>query len=122
METVFLSYIIACGIIYGIIFGGLAYIFPKTYILPVWVLNLLSFVIGVKQIVTSILDPYEPDSFYSPESGYTRYHTFSFQNVYLTVLALFFLIILSRPMLFYFRVVIRGLIRGRSGRGPQVKE
>lgn len=93
--------------IYVIFFGILAYFFPKPYILPAWILNLLFFLLGVMQITTSIIDPYKPDSFYYSETGYARYHTFSLQNVYLAVLSLFFMIALYRPAMFYLRKIIR---------------
>ncbi|PCI33386.1 MAG: hypothetical protein COB54_03525 [Alphaproteobacteria bacterium] len=97
--------------IYVILFGVLAYFYPKTYILPAWILNFFFMFLGVLQIVTSIIDPYKPDSFFYSESGYNQYHTFSMQNVYLVFLSLFFLITLFRPAMFYFRQLIRRYFR-----------
>jgi len=89
--------------IHVIVFGILAGFCPNFFVLPAWILNFLSFVLSVKQVVTSIVDPFEANGFYHPDSGYARYHSFSVHNVYLAVLALFFLIVLYRPALFYLR-------------------
>ena len=98
MEVLFCSHVI--------FFGILAYFFPRVYILPAWILNILSFFLGVLKIATFLIFADDPDKFYSFESGESRYHIFLPQDVYLTVLELFFLIALYRPALFYFRKFI----------------
>ncbi len=89
--------------IYVILFGGLAYYFPKVYILPAWTLNLLSFFLGMLKIATFVLFYNNTDKFYYFASGESRYHSFLPLDVYLTVLELVFLIILYRPALFHVR-------------------
>ncbi len=102
-ETVSLGYIIISLIIYCGLFGVLAYIFPRIYILPAWGLNLYSFYLGMQKITFFLIYIDDPEKFYYFESGENRFHFFTTTDVYMTVLDFFFLIILFRPALFYIR-------------------
>jgi len=77
-------------------FGALAYVFPKVYILPVWLLNLIGFFLNVKQVVTMVTHPYDPNILYY--SGM------------LTIFTLFSAIILFRPSWFYALAIWRKII------------
>lgn len=106
-EVVFWSYIGISVVLHITIFGIFAFFFSKIYIAPAWLLNFMALVFYVKQIVTSLVSPFEPDYIAYSESGYNQYHIFSMQNVYLAILALFFLMALYRPAMFHVRKIIR---------------
>ena len=105
-EIFFWGYIIICIVIHIIIFGGMAYAFPKFYILPAWGLNLYFLYLGFQKIILYLIYLDEPDKFYYFESGKDRFHSFTSKDIYLTVIELFFLIILFHPALFHFRKII----------------
>lgn len=105
-EFFFWGYVIVTTMVYIIIFGGMAYVFPKFYILPAWGLNLYSFYLSVQKIIFYLIYLEEPDKFYFFESGEDRFHFFTSRDIYLTAIELFFLIILFRPFLFYFQKLI----------------
>ena len=106
-EVVFWSYIGISLVLHITIFGIFAFFFSKIYIAPAWLLNFIAFFLYVKQIVTSLVSPFEPDYIAYSEPEYNQYHIFSMQNVYLAFLSLFFLIILYRPAMFHFRKIIK---------------
>jgi len=91
--------------IYVGLFGVLACFFPGKYILPAWILNLILLFLNVKQIATSLIDPYDFNSDPDLGSGFVDYHTFSLNKVFLAIFALISLTILFRPAVFYVRVL-----------------
>jgi len=106
--TVFLGYVMAWLISHVFVFGGLAYIFPRICILPVWGLNFWGGYLRVKQVIISIIDPFDPNSLnYSGRAA--DYHSFSLQNIFLAFLTVSLGVILARPALFYARFVSRKL-------------
>lgn len=106
----------ALGAVHVIIFGVMACVFPRLYILPAWGLNLLGFFLSTKQVVISLVDPFDSGGIYALDSAYGRYHSFHWHNACLAGFALFFLIALYRPAVFYFRRMVGRTISWRGSK------
>jgi len=102
-QAAFWSYVISCLLLHIGTFGILAYFFPKFYILPAWIITLCFALLGLRKIALFLIFMDEPDKFYYMESGETRFHFFSSDDIYRVIIYLIFLIVLYRPALFYLR-------------------
>lgn len=101
-----------------LVFGSLVlfffvspYFYPGVYVLPIWILSLIIFYFQLSSEIGSIYERHDISSpHYAPDTTWDLYNN-SF-DIFILAMIFISLLILFRPAMLYFRIVVINIIRG----------
>lgn len=88
------------GLYYAVIFVVLPFCFPKISVVPIWLFLFFTFIFILSMGINSIESLYDSTNFYYSDPYEIRLNILM-NNILYGIFILFFLITLSRPVLFY---------------------